>query len=338
MMRGKKKTRILLFPKPYKSNPYIYNVFNNLKKEYEVITASSKLDYFRFWKFDVIYLNWIENFGADSFFFFSLFTVYFLLIRMIAKKIVWVLHNKIPHNITSEKNKKRAKKFMKILAKLSNIIIVHSNIAKDYAVQVLKANSSKILVVPHGNYLYNYTPLEKTKREKIVFGYVGQIKPYKNLEMLLDLFCSRDKNSEFLVFGQPYSEEYKQQLLEKYSKCANIRLELRFIEDEEIPEVFRSIDILILSYDEESFLTSGTAILAFSMKTPIIAPRIGMFLEYEDKEFVFLYRNEKELEEIIGKVSALPQERLLYLGEIAYNFAKKELDWEIFINALRNHL
>lgn len=245
-------------------------------------------------------------------------------------------HNKIPHeNMNSKLSVNMAKKFLKIVFGLSNKVIVHSNYAKKYLENIYSDNN-KIIYVPHGNYLCNYKPLDKTRSDKIRFAFFGQIKAYKGLERLINSFkkVSND-NIELFLIGKPESDQYKDEIIKLICSDERIKYEFRFIDDKEIPEMFSNIDFLVLPYFSESFLTSGSAILSFSMRTPIIAPNTAMFEDYESSSFVRLFKADFEdsLIEVIREVSLIKIEKIRQIQEEAY-ISVLNNGWDEYVDIL----
>lgn len=335
-----KKTRILLHPYTNYTNSYINNLKKYLctyNKNIDIVGKNFKRDIFKE-QYDIVYLNWIEGYVAQKNKLLSY--IYLCLIKYMLvfwtkknKIIVWTYHNKFPHE---SKDMKIAKKIMNIMFKYSNIVIVHSEDSKKYCESVHGKNT-KIMYYPHPNYISNYKNVLKSKSNKSInIGFFGAIKPYKGIENIIDSFKHiKETNINLKIIGRPYSKEYKERLECMVRDDNRISLDLRFIDDDEISDVFSEIDILVMSYGEESFLISGSAILSFSMKTPIIAPKIGMFNDYKESEFVFLYEKDNYLsfENVVKKVSHLNKENINYLGEKSYKYVET-LDWNVFIGNL----
>ncbi|MGX7835548.1 glycosyltransferase, partial [Campylobacter fetus subsp. venerealis] len=110
-------------------------------------------------------------------------------------------------------------------------------------------------------------------RLKLLF--LGAIKPYKNIELLIDLAKKFPLDIQLTVAGNPSSDSYRSELEALALDTQNIKLDLTFIPDEELPGYIHESDLLILPYSLASSLNSGTVILAFSYGRTVICPRIG---------------------------------------------------------------
>jgi glycosyltransferase involved in cell wall biosynthesis len=326
-----KRKNLLLYPNENKANLYIKNLKEILSKNFNIISYDGKYDFLKkvfSQKIEIIHLNWFENIDSKNKFkrYLSYILKSFLInkISKSKKKLIWTMHNKGKHD---GKNIFSDKLYNKLVYK-SDFIIVHSEYSKSYVLKNYQVSKEKIIFAPHGSYIGNYEILDKKKNEEITYGYFGQIRPYKNIEELLDIF--KNNKHRIIVSGKPYSEEYKNFLLKKYSEYSNIELNLKFIKDEDIPKFFSKIDFLLLNYSDESFLTSGTAFLSFSQKTPILAPKLGMFNDYKNKKFVNIYKDMNELKNILEKNYNLSKTTISSLGDEAFSFVKNN-DWDKYL-------
>jgi beta-1,4-mannosyltransferase len=335
--------KISVFPKPSEANYYISNLVNGLNK-----SVKFKADYISSGKqihkieCDILYLNWLENKvirknfskGLISFFY-IIFSLWY--VKNIKKRrIVMTYHNKIPHATKNNFfSKTLAKKTLRSIYNFSDLVIVHSKYAKDYCTR-LYGYDKKVVFVPHGNYLPNYRPLDKEHSEKKRVVFLGQIRKYKGIESLIDTFKKiSSKNVEFFIYGKPEDNSCKEKVLELTKSDNRIHCDLRFIEDKEIPKIFSRADVLVLPYSGESFLTSGSTILAFTMKTPVIAPNVAMFEDYKDEPFVFLFEdgNYESLKEQIERVIKINQNELAKIQEEAYQKIQNNT-WDLYANIL----
>src|SRR5690606_38709211 len=100
-----------------------------------------------------------------------------------------------------------------------------------------------------------------------------------------------------LIAGNPNSTAYRQKILNMAEDAGNINLRLEFISDTEIPLLIHQSDLLVLPYDLESSLNSGTVLLAFSYKRTVICPEIGTIGDLgpiKDKVLHYRYRTDEE--------------------------------------------
>src|SRR5690606_13884126 len=120
--------------------------------------------------------------------------------------------------------------------------------------------------------------------------------------------------------GNPVTPAYRRKIAEMAAAAENIELRLEFIKDDEITDLIQQSDLLVLPYDLQSSLNSGTVILAFSNRKSVICPEIGTILDLgKTKENVLHYRYENV------------QEHLLKLTQtVQYALDLKEKDNSVF--------
>ena len=118
------------------------------------------------------------------------------------------------------------------------------------------------------------------------------IKPYKNIESLIQNFIQADINDYVLVIaGNPGSVQLREQL-QQYSHPDLYRF-LHFIPDDQLHVFLSAADAVILPY--KAILNSGALLLALSFNKPVIAPDIGAFLTLQQelgKQWIFCYRGD----------------------------------------------
>jgi glycosyltransferase involved in cell wall biosynthesis len=251
----------------------------------------------------IIHLNWYENIEGENLF--SIWvqlikkSIILLTLKLLRKKIVWTMHNRLPHDSKSGQIKKL---FLILIIKISDRIVIHSKVSEIVLACTfpnLKNIKSKIRYIPHPDYIESYGRCIQTsnddKRLNILF--LGMIRKYKNIELLIDVLKSFDNRHVHLqIIGNYNSEDYIKKILEYSSSINNITLETRFIPDDEISQILSMADLLIAPYDIESSLNSGTLILAFSYKKTVICPKIGTIQDLInlDNVLTYFYNNSEE--------------------------------------------
>ena len=97
-----------------------------------------------------------------------------------------------------------------------------------------------------------------------------------------------------------------------------------YVPEENVAGILRNSDVVVLPFTNVT--NSSSAILAFSMKKPIIAPRIGMIKDFPEDTGIYYDQNNN-----IGLKKAMmyaqqSKDRLEALSRKAYAYAKS-LDW-----------
>ena len=253
---------------------------------------------------EIFIFNWYESLYINSFFRQTIRFIrrYFKLIvlKLKRKKIIWVLHNKIPHD---SKFNLYSNLLMKFFSKQSYKIIIHSMESREYLKKFIsdKLITEKVVYVPHPNYIgvYKDSDLVETNKHTLNLLFIGAIKPYKNIDILIKAFNDLNLPDMTLkLAGKVSSNEYKSYIEELISYNKNIIPEFRFIKDDEINDLIRKSNILVLPYDIKSSLNSGTIILAFSNKRTVLSPMIGTLKDFDNNKMFFSYDYDDEITHI----------------------------------------
>ena len=280
------------FDLSYQNNPYIKRICQSIHyvdKSIEIKPLS-----FKNWKRpkpgDFFWLNWYENLGSESFYLtlrtFIIKMYFFLLMKMSAGKIIMVLHNKEPHEVLF---KQLSKYFIRFLLLHSDRIIIlcqdSEKIIKRITNKDLSYKTKKILHPAYPCFPKKYENIP-TQPFRVLF--IGLIRPYKNIELLLDI-AKIHPEFEFFISGKPLNKKYASALEFKSSTIHNVVLDLKYNSDNEIEAMMDNSSVLVLPYHMNSTLNSGIAMYAFSKGLNVVMPAIGTVNELHSKECVFYY-------------------------------------------------
>lgn len=231
-------------------------------------------------------------------------------------KIVWTVHNLLPHDAH---HKTLTRKILHWFAGQCDGLIFLSEASRDEfrAAYPLKRMPSSA-IVPHGHYkpVYPQVPGRTEARERLnvpadarIALFLGQIRRYKNVEKLIMEFSGIKKQDSFLLVAGSVKDPALKPALEQAAQGKNnIRLDLKFIPDEEIPYYFAAADIVVLPYT--NILNSGAALLALSFDRPVVVPALGSLRELQEMvggDWVRLYEGDVDTQ-ILERhiVDALP--------------------------------
>ena len=283
----------------YMKQIYIYphdreNVFLSMqKKSIENAGLYAHHNFYAFYKTEYFLFNWYENVKTKREFIKKILKLYFL--RILRKKILWVVHNKKSH-LNISKNNNEDKYNLALMKKLfifsfKTIILCDEtkNVLKDFLKS--KYTETKIVKIPHPNYIDFYKiakPVSK-KTNCLNFLFIGLIKRYKKIELLIDCFNKiSDKNIFLKITGKCTDESFEKELKSRIIN-ENITFDFNYIPNEQIPELIQENDIVLLPYSLESSLNSGVIFLAFSLGRTVCSSYIGSLKEYKDKDFFYEY-------------------------------------------------
>ncbi|MCJ1968892.1 glycosyltransferase [Lactococcus carnosus] len=267
-----------------------------------------------------IYLNWYENVNPNNLFLatMSLFKkmLYILSIIFLGKKMIWTFHNYEPHH-------RRFSSLNLILENwiilCSKYVVIHSKSSENF---LLKKHSSvkteKIIFLPHPNYIKCYpistfNDSNRTK-EQMVFLFFGLIKPYKNIESLIQAF-NYLKGEKILLKIYGKADINYQHELKALCQSSNIEFHFGFVEDSKISKIIHDCDVVITPYLPGTMLNSGTHILSFSLGKTVLTTPVCTDLDINER----LWFKLEELESI---------EKSIVKGveNIIENYSKEDLN------------
>jgi glycosyltransferase involved in cell wall biosynthesis len=146
--------------------------------------------------------------------------------------------------------------------------------------------------IPHGHYrdAYRPAPPKKEARRELnlppgapVVLFVGRIRPYKNVERLVEAFQKMDapKRAHLVVAGNPADEALRRRIKAAAEGAERVRLALRFIPEARLPAYLAVADLVALPYRD--ILHSGSALLALSFDRPVLVPGRGAMRELQEQ-------------------------------------------------------
>lgn len=219
--------------------------------------------------------------------------------------VVWTVHNLKDHDNRAERIDRD---FSKLMARLSDRLICHSNQAADETANYFNIDRDKIAVIPHGNYI-DWYPNEINKADArrrlnipqhgTVLLAFGEIRPYKNTLGLIQAFRQANIADSFLVIaGRCKDPEHQRKIKAAIENDIRIKTYFNYIADDEVQLFMNASDIAVLPYRD--ILTSGAALLAMSFNLPLLTPKLRCFEESPGPQGALLYDGNGE-----GLVSAI---------------------------------
>jgi len=252
------------------------------------------------------------------------------LARELGYKIVWTVHNLLPHQSASPDLDRLARL---ALTQLATAIITHCQHARTL-VQHHFHRSEGVFVIPHGHFMDVYPntiPRHRARQkfgideEHFVYLFFGNVSPYKGLEKLLDVFCALPGDHLRLLLAAKAYNPYGEQFVEQ-ARQADPRIIVhpsRFFANEEFQDFFNAADVTVLPFVD--VLTSGSAITALGFGQPLITPAVGCLPELVDNSIGVLYDQQQPdaLQEAMVAVQGRDQQAM---RNAAFQRARS-LDW-----------
>lgn len=337
-----------------KENPYQYLMIEGLNSSDKIEAFNGVDDRFLGivktilkHKPNYLHFDWIQSYYIRRRFWMTLlllpvFVLQVLFIKYFTRtKIVWTLHNIMPHNIGHLHFNRWLRHFF---AKQCEWIRVFSKDSIDRANKILQIPKDKFVVVPEGDYtsVYSNSISQAEARKKLniendtmVLLSLGYIKPYKGIKKLIYTFSKvENKNVQLIIAGQIMDQIYFENLQNSITELDDKRIQLKgvFIPVEELQFYYNASDIVVLPFDKVE--NSGSAIMAMGFKKPILAPKIGVLKNRLKQQQDLLYH---DLGEGLNKAISLYKNELEHLGETNFQALKKD-KWEDFAKAFESPL
>lgn len=236
-------------------------------------------------------------------------------------KIITVIHDPEPH--IGERNLRN-----KIITKLSIIfsdaLITHGNTLRKELFR--KKINKKVFIIPHGefdefhNIKHEQNAPKEQRERRYTLLFFGRIVEYKGLDILLkslQLTKIKIPNIILIIAGRGDLSKY-QQLMEPIEDT--LIVENRFILDEEIPILFKRVDVVVLPYKEAT--QSGVLSLAYSFKRPVVTTSVGAIPEVADHKKTALIVKPNDYVELANSIIYLLENPKI-AKKIAHNGHKK---------------
>lgn len=205
--------------------------------------------------------------------------------RLFSKRFVLTVHNLLPHDRETRLNRV----LHQLAYRFPHELIVHTPLMKVQLNEGYGIPLGRIHVMEHGIEPWTESsassepriPTDKTQR--ILF--FGKVAPYKGLDILLESLKLIDYPFSLTIAGTCNSLALEKDL-RKLMDCTRHQgrtvWENRYVDEAEIPFLFKSHDVLALPYRHID--QSGVLFQAFRYGLPILATRVGAFSEYVKDE------------------------------------------------------
>jgi glycosyltransferase involved in cell wall biosynthesis len=191
---------------------------------------------------------------------------------------------------------------------------------------------ARVRTIPHGAFDYltrlreeRPLPEELAGAEGPVILFFGLLRPYKGLDVLLEAFADL-KGAELWIVGNPRMDvEPLRQLAA--GAPGRVRFLPRFVEEAEMPPIFRRADVLVLPYRDAEH--SGVLYSGLAFGKPMVLSAVGGFPEVAEEGAARLVAPEdpralrQALQELLADEAARAE-----LSEAALRAAAGPFSWD----------
>lgn len=347
MVSVKKSLLIACLPVAGQGNPYQQLMMEGLNQSEELLAVNGVHDKFfgiartlvkyrpSYIHFDWIISYYYRRWGWFTYLSVLTFCAQIVFARLLGVKLVWTLHNILPHDTTMLPVHRFCQRFLARRCEWVRVF-AHSSVAK--AAEELKIPEEKFCVVPEGSYTEVYPNVisreEARQRLKIpsqtrVFLYIGLIKPYKGILELIRAFNQLGReDSTLIIAGKIMDNGYGDQIRKELT--SRVVLHDRFVPAPELQYYFNAADVVVLPF--RRIENSGSVIMAMGFRKPIICPAEGVLKERLLYQTDWLYNSPQELEATLRKVLDASPEALNTTGITNFK-ALSSYRWEDFTAA-----
>jgi glycosyltransferase involved in cell wall biosynthesis len=212
------------------------------------------------------------------------FELWFLhLAKLSGISIVYTVHNVLPHD-SGDRYRERFKR----IYSMADHLICHDPSARDRLVAEFDIEPRRITVIPHGPLFgVKRDALESRRRlklsqDQLVVLWQGIMRPYKGLDVLIDAWRRlqiQGVNATLVIagFGEPSMVQQVRELVASLPNPESVRLDLRFIDVDELETYYSAADILVYPYRDVT--TSGALMTGIGHAKPIVASDLPAFRE-----------------------------------------------------------
>lgn len=190
-------------------------------------------------------------------------------------RVAWTAHNLIGHD---EPHVDLAITFRRMF--LKRCALVHGHFPSAEASVRELGFEGRFVMAEHPHALDDYRPTMPRDRVRQSLGFsqrhrvllcFGSIEPYKGFDRVCEAFVKLDDPSLRLLIAGRASDRLALEAIER-ARRGDPRVVLRrgFLSRQESAHLVLAADAVVLGY--RAFFTSGTAMLALSMGTPVIGP------------------------------------------------------------------
>jgi glycosyltransferase involved in cell wall biosynthesis len=192
-------------------------------------------------------------------------------------------------------------------------VIAHSEHGATRLRDEVDLDPERVRVIPHGAFDYltrlpeeKPLPAELEGAEGPVILFFGLLRPYKGLDTLLEAFREVE-GAELWIVGNPRMDV---EPLRRAAETASgrVRFVTRFVEDAEVPAIFRRADLVVLPYRDAEH--SGVLYTGLAFGKPLVLSAVGGFPELATAAAARVVPPEdpaslaKELSELVGDEAA----------------------------------
>ena len=211
-------------------------------------------------------------------------------------RLLWTIHNVVPHDAAFVEVERS---ICREMADVVDVMHVLSPSTIDAVAPHYELDPVRTIVVPHSGFVGVYPEIVSQEQARFELGFsahdtllamVGNIRPYKGLSRLLDVFeqaAADDPTFRLLVAGRVFGTAVSSELAARCEANPRIRTHLSRLSDGDLAVFLSASDVVVLPYAE--LLNSSVLLLAASFGRPVIAPNRGAARDHAGQSWLVTY-------------------------------------------------
>jgi glycosyltransferase involved in cell wall biosynthesis len=229
--------------------------------------------------------------------------------------LVWTVHNVLPHEAV---HVEREIEVACLLARHADVVHVLSEATVEATAPFYRLDPDRVVCIPHSSYVGVYpdrvTRAGARRRlglrpEDTVLVTLGQIRPYKGLDRLLDFVeeaSGSNPHLRLLVAGSMVRHPDGPAVAERLEAMPCVVAHTRRVRDRQVQVWMRAADLAVLPYLK--VLNSGSFFLAETFGLPVVAPRAGALVAYDGATHIRLFDGDGMSAVLSGAIRDLVQD------------------------------
>ncbi|MBN2147359.1 MAG: glycosyltransferase family 4 protein [Anaerolineales bacterium] len=260
----------------------------------------------------------------------AIFLSKILLAQALGYKIVWTVHNILPHQLPFPSLHHFIRRF---IMNRANAVIAHCEYGLNEITRLFPRHKPSY-IIPIGNYasLYPITSSKEQARQVLslhpdafIYLFLGNITPYKGVDRLLETFHAHATPTDIvLIVGRNRSPTFVQRLQTLAEQDPRVHINASYVPDDEIQNYLLAADVMVLPFND--ILTSSSVITGMSYALPIIAPALGCLPELVTPDAGILY-DPQDPEGLRNSMQRIKNLNTAHMGQVAKKITQS-LSWD----------